>query len=84
MKIKPLTNFVQIGIAEAKAGVLDTSSRHSAVEYAEVLEVGEGVTTLKKGDFIFVKAWAVDIITYEEKKYYFVNLDTKGIVAIVT
>lgn len=83
MLIQPLDNFIQIKMPEAKAGVLDTSSKVSAVEYAEVIAVGDGVKKVKKGDKVFVKAWAVDIILYEDKRYYFVNMETNGILAIV-
>ncbi len=87
MKIRPLPEEVQLKIEEAKAGILDTSSRESAVEYAEVLAVGDSLlleeTGIKKGDYVFVKSWAIDIISHEDKKYYFVNISTKGIKAIV-
>lgn len=83
MKIKPSELIVQLKIEEAKAGDLVTSSRDSAVEYAEVLAVGDGVKSLKVGDKVFVKAWAIDIINHEDKKYYFCNLNTSGILAKV-
>ena len=83
MIIQPLNNIIYIKIDEPKAGVLNTSSRPSAIEYAEVLDVGEGVSNIKKGDNIFVKAWAIDIINYQEKKYHFVNLETNGILAVI-
>lgn len=81
--IKPLNNMVQLGIQEIQAGVLDTSSRDTAVEYAEVLSVGESVTNLKVGDKVFVKAWAVDIINHEDNKYYFCDITSNGILAII-
>lgn len=84
MKIKPLPGQVHLKIDEAKAGVLNTSSRMSAVEFAEVLGVGEGVNHLKKGDKVFVKAWAVDIINHEDTRYYFCNIETNGIIAVVS
>lgn len=83
MKIKPLKDEVQLKIERATAGDLVTSSYESAIEYGEVLAVGDSVEELKKGDRVFVKSWAIDIITHEDKKYYFVNLNTKGIKAIV-
>lgn len=83
MKIKPLGDIVQLKIEEVKAGVLDTSSRESAVEYAEVLEVGENVKGINAGDKVFVKAWGVDIVNHEDKKYHFVNVNTNAILAIV-
>lgn len=83
MKIQPLKGIVYLKIDEAKAGVLDTSSRQSAVEFAEVLEVGEGITNIKKGDKVFVKSWALDQISHNDVKYFFCALDTNGILAIV-
>lgn len=85
IKIQPFTDQVHIEIEEAKAGVLNTSSRESAVEYAKVVGLGEGCVggRLKVGDHIFVKAWAIDIISHQDKRYYFVNITTNGILAIV-
>lgn len=84
MKITPQANIVQLKIEEAKAGILDTSSRDSAVEYAEVLATGSEVKSLKVGDKVFVKAWAVDIITHDDKKFYFVDITSNGILARVS
>jgi len=85
MKIKPLGNIIQLKIEEAHAGALDTSSKQSAIEYGEVLAVGEEVTLkVKKGDKLFFKSWAVDIITHEDKRYHFINPQTGGILAVVS
>lgn len=83
MKIQPLDTIVFLKIEEAKAGVLDTSSRGTAVEYAEVIAVGDKVSKIAAGDHVFVKSWAIDIISYQDKKYHFCNTETKGILAIV-
>jgi co-chaperonin GroES (HSP10) len=84
MRIFPTSNNIQISIKEAKAGILDTSSRQSAVEYAEVVSVGEEVKMkIAKGDKVFVKSWSIDIISHEDNKYYFVNETSNGILAIV-
>lgn len=83
MKIKPLENIVYLKIEKPQAGVLDTSSRESAVEFAEVLAVADNITSVKPGDQVFVKSWAIDIITHKEVKHYFVNVKTNGILAIV-
>jgi co-chaperonin GroES (HSP10) len=85
MTIKPLVDVVQLEIEEAKAGVLDTSSRNSAVEYAKVIAVHPDTPTwVKAGDHVFVKSWGIDIITHEGKKYYFTNLNTKAILCVIT
>lgn len=54
-------------------------------------EMSEGVTgpiiafvdRIKPGDRVFFKSWAVDIITHQEKTYYFIDADSEGICAIV-
>lgn len=78
-----MDNMVALKIEEAQAGVLDTSSRETAVEYAEVLAVGSKVESLKAGDKVFVKAWAVDIINHNDTKYHFVDITSNGILAKV-
>lgn len=84
MKITPQPGILQLEIEEATAGALDTSSRDSAVEFAKVVAVDKvTVTGINVGDHVFVKAWAIDIINHEGKKYYFCNLETKGILAVV-
>ena len=85
MKIQPFSDQIYIKIDEVKAGILNTSSRESAVECAEVLALGQGTEggILKVGDKIFVKAWAIDIITHGDAKYHFVNVTSGGILAKV-
>lgn len=87
MLIQPLGNLVQLDIKEATAGVLDTSSRDTAVEVATVVNVGYLVKANaaypQVGDKVFVKAWAVDIINHEDKKYYFVDITSNGILAVI-
>ena len=83
MKIQPRPGIVYIKTDTATAGDLITSSRDSAVEYAEVLAIGDGVKDLQKGDMIFVKAWAVDNIVYNDITYRFVAIETNGILAVV-
>lgn len=80
---EPLAGFVQVKMEAVKAGVLDTSSKDSAVEVAEVVAVGRDCHDLKVGDRIFVKAWAVDNIFHDGEWYRFVHVDTKGILAKV-
>ncbi len=84
MKIEPLNNIIQIETEEAKAGMLDTSSRASAIEYGKVVGIGpEYKGKAKKGNMIFFKSWAVDLVTHEGKTYKFINPDTNGILAII-
>ena len=83
LHIDPLPGIVYLKTEDVKVGGLDTSPRDSAIEYAEVLAVGEGVGNIKKGDYVFVKAWATDIISHDSVQYKFVSVETKGILAIV-
>lgn len=83
MKILPCSGEIQIKLEEASAGILDTSSRESAIEYGEVLSVGADVKEIKKGDTILVKSWAIDTINYKGKKYCFVNTKTNGVKAVI-
>jgi co-chaperonin GroES (HSP10) len=85
MKIKPIGDIIQLEIKQANAGVLNTSSRESAVEFATVIAVPKDYKgEINQGDSVFVKSWAVDIITHEDTKYHFVNINTGGILAVVT
>lgn len=52
-----------------------------AIEFGEVIAVGEGVKNWKPGDKLFVKSWATDIVNYEGIEYRFVNEATGGILA---
>ncbi len=83
IKIKPLKGIVYLKLDEAKAGALVTSSRESAVEFAEVLAVGEGVTQVKKGDKVFCKSWGIDVVSHNDVKYYFVNQENGSLLAHV-
>ena len=81
--INPRPGIIYIKTEEVKAGMLDTSAKDTAIEYAVVLAVGDGVEGIKEGDRIFVKAWSIDVITHEGERYCFVHADTQGILAIV-
>ena len=81
MIITPQPNIIQLKIDKAPAGVLDTSSKESAVECAEVVGVGSAVTGIAIGDRVFAKAWAIDIITHDDQRFYFVDQTSNGILA---
>ncbi len=82
--MKTLGNKIRIKIKETSAGGLNLESMPTANEYGEVLDIGPGVTSpIKKGDKVLFKAWAVDIINYGGEKYYYLDLDTRGLCAIL-
>lgn len=84
MKIKPLGNRVYIRIDGVSAGALDLSSKPTVVETGEVIGIGSEVTLdIRAGDRIFFKAWAVDIVSQDDRKYHFIAQDTNGIVAVI-
>lgn len=85
MKIRTIGNKIRIDIEEPSVGGLDTSSMPTAVECGTVVDVGGGVEAgmFAPGNRVFYKSWGVDIVTYEGKKYYFIDLDTKALCAIV-
>ena len=39
---------------------------------------------IKIGDKVQYKSWAVDIVTVEGKRYYYLNQDTKGLCSVIT
>ena len=82
--IIPIGNTIQIKIDEVKAGALDLSMKETAIEYGEVLAIGKDVRLdIKVGDKIFFKSWAIDIISYEGERFYFINPETNGLLAII-
>ena len=83
LTIEPRPGIVYLKFNEAQAGGLDTSSRVSAVEYAEVIGVHKDDGGLKIGDHVFVKSWGVDSIYHDGIEYRFCNIKTDAILAIV-
>lgn len=88
MKIKPVGKviYLKLDTVEQVGGKnvsLDTSSKKTTREFAEVLAVGPLVTSVKVGDKVFVKAWAIDIINHDKVEYFFTHEDRDGLCAIV-
>lgn len=82
MKIHPLNDQIYLEIEKAKLGALQTDSIKTGMEWAIVEALGPDVKgPLKVGDKVFVKAWSVDVISYEGEDYYFTSEERKGIVA---
>ena len=86
--IKPLGNKIQLDIQEEKIGAIQSEAIQ---EKGKIVALGTdfvGLTTkdsrsvFKIGATLYFKAWAVDIITEGEKKYYFISADSDAICGI--
>lgn len=78
--MKPLRNKIQLDIEEQKIGAVQSDA---IAEWGTVVAVGPDVSLqVKKGDKIYFKAWAVDIITVGEDKHYFISDDSDAICAV--
>jgi len=89
MKIKPIGKVIYLKLdtvqeVGGKNVSLDTSSKKTTREFAEVLAVGPDVLTVKVGDYVFVKARAIDQITHDKKEYFFTNEDANGLCAVIS
>lgn len=85
VKIEPMPGIVYLKTEEVMAGSLDTSSRESVVETAEILAVGKDCGDLKKGDKIHVKlSWASDTVMDKGVRYVYVAIDTNAILSKVS
>jgi len=88
--MKPLNNKIQLDIKEVKIGAIQSDSIE---EHGTIIAVGEKVEDsltnnykdLKRfpiGATLYFKAWAVDVITKGQEKYYFISADSDAICAI--
>lgn len=83
MIIIPYRNKIQLKIDQPTAGGLDLSSKPTTVEVGTVISDGFEHLKIIKGDRIMFKAWAVDIINYNNENFYFIDADSEGICAII-
>jgi co-chaperonin GroES (HSP10) len=82
--IQPVGDIILMKIEQANLGALDTSSMKTGVEWATIVALGPEVQgSYKVGDKIFVKAWGVDSIFYENEDYHFTSEARKAICAII-
>lgn len=84
MKIKSQSivaeDNIKIKTEIVSAGVLDTTSRKSAVEYGEVIGLGPDVTLpIKIGDMVTFKSYGVDIANVNDKEFLYVAQRTGAI-----
>ena len=81
--IIPVVKKIQIEIDKPTAGALDMSSKETAVENGTIIAMGEDVKGFKIGQKLLLKAWGLDVISYEGTNYYFIDFDNLGICAIM-
>lgn len=80
--IKPLKKNVLIDIHKSEfTAMQQVDEKEAQLEKATVLEVGDEVETIKKNDIIVFKAYNLDTIELDGKKYNLIpEEDIKGIV----
>ncbi len=79
----PLRNKIQLKIDDVKIGMIQSDT---VAEKATVVAVGADCKPETReliGKTIYFKAWAVDIITDGQDKYYFISEDSDALCAVV-
>lgn len=79
--LKPLNNKIMLQIDEMKIGAIQSDSISEA---GRIISTGPNVDKVlfKEGRMLYFKAWAVDIITKDDEKYYFISADSDAICAL--
>lgn len=79
----PLHNKIQLEIIEEKVGGIQSDAIQ---EKGTIVAIGKGIdfegTPYKIGATLYFKAWAVDVITEGDEKYYFIDAASDAICAI--
>lgn len=88
-KVKPVGNKLLLSIPETKTGSLVVQQGAQIQEIGTVIDLGEYVLMdakprFKKGDTLHFKAWAVDIITVDGEKFYYISADSDAICGLVS
>lgn len=79
--MKPYGKKLQIKIDEVKIGAIQSDSITERGTIMRVGELCELFNDIDVGRDIYFKAWAVDVITDNGEKYYFISEDSEGICA---
>lgn len=79
--MKPINNKIQLDIKELKFGAVQSDSIE---EHGTIIALGDYIDEekFKIGSTLYFKAWAVDIITENDEKYYFIDSLSDAICAI--
>lgn len=77
----PLKTKIKLAIEEVKIGAIQSDAIE---EHGTILSVGEWVdeTVFSVGRTLYFKAWAIDVITDNGEKHYFISSDSDAICAI--
>lgn len=81
--MKPLNKKLQLQINEVKIGAIQSDS---ITEKGTILRMAKDCVKFNDNDVgreIYFKAWAIDVITDGNEKYYFISEDSEGICAMV-
>lgn len=94
--MKPLNNKIQLEIEELKFGAIESDSiaecgkiiavGNGVYDTEMTTSANDNVTRINHkfaiGKTLYFKAWAIDVITKDDKKYYFISSDSDAICAI--
>lgn len=77
----PIKNKIQLDIKEVTIGSIQSDSIE---EHATIIAIGDYVdeNVFKIGSTLYFKAWAVDIISDNGEKLYFISSDSDAICAV--
>lgn len=82
IKIQPLGEKLLLDIPDSAAGNLVIQQGAQIQEQGTILAIGPDVDAslgLKVGDVIQFKAWAIDIITIDKQKLYYLDSNVAGL-----
>lgn len=80
--MKPLGRKIQLDIEEVKIGAIQSDAIE---EMGKIIAIGpdcQYFTTDDVGKTLYFKAWAIDVIALNGKKFYFISEDSDAICAI--
>jgi len=89
--MKPIGKKIQLDIKDVKIGAIQSDSIE---EHGTITAIGDQVWMTSIGEYdkdsvnelvgktLYFKAWAVDVISKDEKKYYFISADSDAICAV--
>lgn len=89
--MKPAGKKIQLDIQDVKIGAIQSDSIE---EHGTITAIGDQVWMTSIGEYdkdsaneligktLYFKAWAVDVISKDEKKYYFISADSDAVCGV--